>query len=101
DRQPRAVRYRVDPQAKTATFVEQVRNPEATGSLFAGSARKLPGGDWVICWGGLPLVTEQAPTGETVAHLYFRDLKYSYRAFPVLPGRLTAGALRRGMDRMT
>jgi arylsulfotransferase ASST len=100
DRQPRAVRYRIDPQARTATFVEHVTNDEATWSGFAGSARKLPGGDWVICWGGLPLVTEQTATGATVAHLYFNDSKYSYRAFPILPGTLTAGALRRGMDRM-
>jgi len=55
----------------------------------------------VICWGGLPLITEQAPGGAAVAHLYFRDLKYSYRAFPVLSGRLSASALRRAMDRMT
>ena len=101
DREPRAVRYRIDPQARTATFLEQVTNPEATWSGFAGSARKLPGGDWVICWGGLPLITEQAPGGATVAHLYFRDLKYSYRAFPVPAGRLSASALRRAMDRMT
>ena len=67
---------------------------------FWRSDWKLPGGDWVICWGGLPLVTEQAPGGATVAHLYFDKLKYSYRAFPVPPGTLTAADLRHAMDRM-
>jgi arylsulfate sulfotransferase len=48
-RAPRAVRYSIDPIAKTATLLEQVNDPDVPGSLFVGSARKLTGGNWVMC----------------------------------------------------
>lgn len=99
ERPPRALRFRIDEQRGTATRVESLTDPAAPGSFCCGSARKLPGGDWVIAWGDDPIVTEMKPSGERVFRLDFGGV-YTYAADPVLPGRLSRAALRRGMDRM-
>jgi hypothetical protein len=91
---PRAVRYAIDEQAKTATLVEAQTNSTIASSPCCGSARRLPGGNWVIFWGGTPTVTEQTPGGNTVFRL---NGATSYRAQPVTNG-LSATALRDGMD---
>jgi VCBS repeat-containing protein len=96
-RQPRALRYDIDPAAKTATLVESVTDPAPLQSKCCGSARKLPGGDWVMSWGSIPFVTELAPDGSRVYKLTFNQ-PFSYRANPVLPGVLPAADLRAGMD---
>jgi hypothetical protein len=98
-RAPRALRFRVDENQRTATLIERLSDPDAVDSFCCGSARKLPRGNWVISWGGLDLVTETTTTGKRVFALHF-PLLMSYRAFPVLPGRLSRGALRVGMDAM-
>jgi Arylsulfotransferase (ASST) len=98
-RPARALRFSIDAAARTATLVEQIADPSPEDSPCCGSARKLPGGDWVISWGGTHLVTEQTPSGKTVFALTF-PTHISYRAFPVLPGRLKRSALYRGMDAM-
>jgi hypothetical protein len=98
-RAPRALRFGIDAVAGTATLLEQITDPEATDSPCCGSARKLPGGHWVISWGGIHLVTEVNAAGKRVFALHFA-VHMSYRAFPVLPGRLRRSALRAGMDAM-
>ena len=98
-RPPRAVRFRVDEARMTATRIESLTDPAARASLCCGGARKLPGGNWAVAWGYVPVVTELSPSGRRVFRLKFRGV-YSYRVDPVLPGRLSRGALRRGMDRM-
>jgi hypothetical protein len=97
---PRGVRFRIDTAAKTATMLEQVSDPLVPLSNFAGGARKLPGGDWVTSWGGTPTVTELTAAGKVVFRLQLEDHWFTYRAFPVLPGRVKARTLRRAMDRM-
>jgi hypothetical protein len=97
---PRAVRYRIDEGARTATQVEEVTDPDAVLSMCCGSARKLPGGNWVMNWGFSGLVTELTPAGKRVFALRFGDEIFSYRAVPVLPGELSARKLRAGMDAM-
>jgi hypothetical protein len=99
---PRAVRFRIDAAARTATTVEQVTDPAAAFSVCCGSARKLPRGNWVMSWGSSPLVTELTPAGRRVFGLHFqrKPEAFAYRAFPVMPGQLSAGALRAGMDAM-
>lgn len=98
NRGPRAVRYRIDPSAHTATFIEQVTDAAAPNSGCCGSARKLPGGDWVTEWGQNALVTELAPNGSLVFRLRFDDPFFSYRAAPVLFGTINRTDLRNGMD---
>jgi hypothetical protein len=95
----RALRFRIDASAGTATLLEQITDPFAAPSPCCGSARKLPGGHWVISWGGTDLITEETPAGKPVFSLSFPAL-LSYRAFPVLPHRLKRSALYAGMDAM-
>jgi hypothetical protein len=98
-RPPRALRYRIDPLTRTATPLETIEHPAAPFSHAVGSARKLPGGNWVVYWGTSPVYTEQTPDGATVLRLEFPN-RGGYRFAPVLPGRVSAGELRRGMNRM-
>jgi Arylsulfotransferase (ASST) len=99
-RPPRAVRYRIDAKHRTAKLIESVADREVGESGFAGSARKLPGGDWVVCWGGSALVTEQKPSGKRVFGIFFHGYHFSYRAVGVPRGRVSARVLRRAMDRL-
>jgi hypothetical protein len=100
NRPPAAVRYRIDPQKRTATLLERLVNPRVAYSQALGGARKLPGGNWVVAWGHSTYVTEETPSGHFVVTLRFLKDHWSYRANPVPPGRLNPAALRRGMDRM-
>ncbi len=100
DRAPRAVRYRVDPEAGTATLVEEVDDPAAQQSFCCGSARRDPGGSWLMSWGGVPLVTEFDPKGRRTFRLSFEDGVFSYRAVAAPDGALRIGQLRRGMTAM-
>ena len=100
-RPPRAVRFRIDAHARTATLVERVHAPDPKlRSPFAGSARKLPAGNWMVYWGGTTLVTEQRPSGRPVLAADFVHNRWGYRAVPVPRGTLSASELRRGMDAM-
>jgi hypothetical protein len=99
-RAPRAVRYTIDTGVvpPTATMVEQITDPAiTTPAACCGSARRLPGGNWVIGWGSNNASTEVTPTGTRVLSL---TGAFTYRAIPVLPGTLDAAALRAGMDAM-
>lgn len=100
DRAPRALRFRIDTTTRTATLLEWIETSLVPESPFVGSARKLPGGNWVVCWGGSTLVTEQTAGGAPVLGLRFKGSQHSYRAVPILPGVLQARALRAGMNRM-
>jgi hypothetical protein len=99
---PRAIRFSIDEMARSATLVEEVTDPRTDYSNCCGSARKLPGGNWVASWGASGLVEELTPAGRRLFALHFGGRKGadSYRAFPIMPGRLSRRELRRGMDRM-
>jgi len=96
-RAPRALRFRIDPVARTATVVDEVSDPTVTGSVCCGSARMLANGNWLISWGGDPVVGEYRPDGTPVFRITFDGL-FSYRIVPVAAGRLSAAELRAGMD---
>ena len=81
-------------------MLEDLRNGGASRSGWGGSARKLPGGNWVVYWGGTTLMTEQMESGKLAVDLFFKDDRHSYRAFPIPRGRLSARSLRRGMGRI-
>ena len=97
-RAPRAVRYDINTTTKTATLLEQVNDPEVTDSVCCGSARKVPGGNWVMEWGFHPVVTEFTPSGGRAFRMTFKDPYFSYRAEPVPFGVLDRANLRSGMD---
>jgi hypothetical protein len=94
-RQPRVIRYAIDATDKTATLVQEVRDSAVTSSTCCGSARRLPGGDWVVGWGSTPLITENRPDGSEVFRL---TGTFVYRGVPILPGEFTADEFRAGMD---
>ncbi len=98
-RPPRALRFRIDTRARTATLLERLVGNQTPSSPCCGSARKLPGGDWVISWGGTELVTELTPSDQPVFELDFH-LSTSYRAQPLLPGQVSLRRLNAAMDSM-
>jgi hypothetical protein len=100
NRPPRAVRYRIDPQAGTATLVQSITDPEATESFCCGSARRLPSGIWLINWGALDFVGGYKPNGQRIFKLQFPN-GFSYRANPVPTGQLSAKQLRQAMNALT
>lgn len=100
NRAPRALEFKLDLSKRTARLARDLRYDRAPESTCCGSARLLPGGDWVIAWGNTEFVTEQTPSGHVVLSLRFRGGRKSYRADPALPGQLSHSALRQGMDAM-
>jgi hypothetical protein len=99
-RPPRALRFRINARARTATVIERlVDHQTSPNSPCCGSARKLPRGDWVIDWGDQHLITELTPADQPVFSLSFPG-EFSYRADPVLPGVLSRRALNAAMDHM-
>jgi hypothetical protein len=100
-RPPRAVRFSINAAAGTATWLEAVSDPLVTTSACCGSSRKLASGGWLVGWGSIvsPVIGEYAANGTALYRLRYPDA-FSYRAFPVPPGRITAQELRDGMDAM-
>ena len=78
----RAVEYRLDTLAMTATLVWQFRNtPDEEGSSM-GYVQRLDNGNTLIGWGAAtPTVTEVDPEGQKVYEMTFDPGVYSYRAF--------------------
>jgi hypothetical protein len=97
DQQPRVMRFRVDAAAGTATLIQSLTVPEVSFSPCCGSARMLPGGDWVVAWGATPYVDELTSSGTIVFRL---KSVFTYRAVPILPGQLSLSALIAGMNAM-
>jgi hypothetical protein len=98
NRPPRAVRYRIDAAAKTATLVETITDPLVPSSACCGSARKAAGGNWVASWGMNRIVTELTPAGTRVFKLTLPATVFSYRAVPVEKGVLSRATLRIAMN---
>jgi hypothetical protein len=103
DPQPRMVRYRINQNAGTATLLESISDPGVPASYCCGSARRVPGGDWLIGWGKAAPVPDSGgaiggyrPDGERAFLLSF-DSTFSYRAHPVPQGAVTRQRLRQAM----
>ncbi len=96
-RAPRAVKYRIDETARTATLLRDLSDPLVPTSACCGSVRVLPTGNYVMGWGGSRTLTEMTAAGERVFLLQI-DGAGLYRALPTPPGLLTIDALRAGMD---
>jgi hypothetical protein len=100
NRLPRALAFQLDTTQLRATLSRSVGFPTAGESPCCGSARLLPGADWVVSWGNKSWVTEQAPSGSPLLTIHFANRLSSYRAVPIMPGRLSRVGLRRGMNAM-
>jgi Arylsulfotransferase (ASST)/Cadherin-like domain/RTX calcium-binding nonapeptide repeat (4 copies) len=97
---PRATRYAIDEANRTATLVEQVKDPLAASSFCCGSSRRSNDGSWLMSWGGNSLVAEYDGAGQPNFRLKFGGTLFSYRAVPVDDGALSVPSLRAGMDAM-
>jgi hypothetical protein len=101
NRPPFVIRYRLDMTSHTAQVVQQIQDARVGYSGCCGSARLLPGGNWLVQWGALPFMTELDPNGTPVVTIqYNMGSAFSYRAVPVAAGVVSVVALRRGMDMM-
>jgi outer membrane protein assembly factor BamB len=98
-RAPRAVRYQIDTGTHAATMLGQQSDPTAaSASPCCGSARLLPGGDWIMGWGGTNTISELDSTGTRVFLMQFASGTLIYRALPVPYGQLDRATLRADMD---
>ncbi len=95
-RPPRVARYRLDIEAGTATFIDQLTDPEVESSHCCGSARELPGGGWLVSWGDNPLLTQFDARGRIAFRLHMPAS--SFRAVPVPAGAVTPAGLDRGLE---
>jgi hypothetical protein len=97
---PRAVRFRINAQAGTATLLESISDPAVSASYCCGSARRLGNGHWLISWAAdNNPIGGYKPNGERTFLLSF-DTRFSSRAQPVPAGSVTAQDLREGMRAM-
>ncbi|MGH2926556.1 MAG: aryl-sulfate sulfotransferase [Solirubrobacterales bacterium] len=98
DRRPRALRFRIDEQAGTATLLESITDSRVPVSQCCGSARRLPNGDWLVGWGGKdnPIAGYRSD-GHRTFLMTLGDNR-SYRAQPVPTGAVSAQDLRDGMS---
>jgi hypothetical protein len=72
----------LDLHAKTATLVSQLvrtTGPLSTGSQ--GNLQQLPGGGWMVGWGGLPNLTEFNAQGQIVYDAQLPTGEDSYRVY--------------------
>jgi hypothetical protein len=98
-RAPRGVAYSIDTTAGTATLVSSITDPLAPQAGCCGSARLLPGGDWVLNPGFNTYFTELTPAGHRVYMVTWTQSNvWTFRTVPVLPGVFTAAQLRSAMD---
>ncbi|MCK9409151.1 MAG: aryl-sulfate sulfotransferase [Bacteroidetes bacterium] len=79
----RAVEYKLDTAAKTATLVWQYRHSPDRYTSWMGNVQRLPNGNTLINWadGSLPKLTEVTPAGVIVLELGFVNYCHSYRVF--------------------
>ena len=94
-RPPRALRFTVDPLARTATVIERVTDPRVASSDCCGGATRLAGGHWLMSWGYSPTITELTASGRAGADARARAQPLLPRAEPHVGGRDAGGAARR------
>ena len=82
----RAVEYKLDEQAKTATLVWEYRHDPDIYTFAMGSVQRLPNGGTFIGWGsasagGGPVLTEVRPDNTVALEFFYPQGVMSYRAF--------------------
>lgn len=99
---PRALRYRISAEDRTATMLKQVTDPEVDFSLGFASANLFPNGQWLVGWGAIGrdgIIGGYTADGKPTFRLT-TPYRVSYRANPATTGSPTIPQLRRAMDRM-
>ena len=73
---------KLDPHAKTATLAGQlVRTSGPLTTTSQGDTQALPGGGWMVGWGGFPNLTEFNAKGEMVYDAQLPAGENSYRVY--------------------
>jgi len=72
----------LDPKANTATLAQQlVRSSGPLITFSQGNSQSLPGGGWMVGWGGLPNMTEFDSHGQIVYDAQLPTGEFSYRSY--------------------
>ena len=79
--QSRALLIALDRRGRNATLVRQYTHPRRLLSPFMGNAQRLPNGNVVVGWGGLPNITEFRPGGGVHFDARLPAGGQNYRAF--------------------
>jgi hypothetical protein len=67
--------------SKTATLVSQFVRTPGLLTLCCGNAQPLPGGNWMVGWGGLPNLTEFNAQGQMIYDAQLPRGEFSYRVY--------------------
>jgi arylsulfotransferase ASST len=93
---------KLDLTAKTATLAGQLVHTPGLQSFCCGSTQQLPGGNWMLGWGGLSNLTEfnaqgqmifdaQLPHGETTYRVYREPWSAQPSDAPAIAARTSGG----------
>jgi hypothetical protein len=84
----RAVRFKLDERAHTATLLKSYNQPEALTAPSQGNAQTTADGNLLVGWGSLPYFSEYDPAGDLLFNAKFPTGVNSYRAYlqPWSPG---------------
>jgi hypothetical protein len=66
---------------KTATLASQFVRTPGLLTLCCGNAQPLPGGNWMVGWGGLPNLTEFNAQGQMIYDAQLPRGEFSYRVY--------------------
>ncbi len=73
---------KLDLKTRAATLVSQlVRNPGPLSTSSQGNVQSLPGGGWMVGWGGLPNFTEFNAQGQVIYDAQLPRAEFSYRVY--------------------
>jgi outer membrane protein assembly factor BamB len=73
---------KLDPKTGTATLAQQlVRTSGPLITFSQGDSQALPGGGWMVGWGGLPNMTEFDSHGQIVYDAQLPTGEFSYRSY--------------------
>jgi hypothetical protein len=97
---PRAVEYKIDEDAGTATLINSFSDPKVDSTWCCGGTRKTKNRGWIVAWGGVPKATGFAPDGTITQRYDFTPGLAAgqaiYRIVPMSKRDFTSCALRAG-----
>ncbi len=79
--QSRAIVIKLDNKKKKATLVREFLHPAKPLSPTQANLQLLPTGNWFVCWGQFPFLSEHTPDGNLVFDALIRGASSVYRAY--------------------
>jgi hypothetical protein len=87
--QSRGIVVALEPQARTATLLDELTHPPPISTKSQGNVQALSNGDWFVGWGEVPDFSELSPTGALIFDAHFpagdqsyRDLRFTWTGAP-------------------